>query len=1169
MRRVRTRLSIVAAGALAVGGLLLVAPAADALSAPSGLKLAASPGGAAILAWSPVSGATTYEVQVSTSANFGSIIYDQSTVNHEATPTTALPMQSLWWRVRAAANGRNGAWRAASAPLNRSQPAGPTLASPADGADLAQPSNPALLVWAPIAGATSYTVEVDTSASPDWVGSTSYTTQNTSFVVPSQGPGTYSWRVTAQIGSGQSTLPSSSRSYTIEPLSAMSGVSPADNQAVEEVDFHWNPVPGARGYDLQVSTDSSFNTIIDSKSGIVGTSYAPAKEYDVDQYWWRVRPEDAYGASPDWSDPSIPIRTFQRTWSASVATDPSAPESYQAQSDVPTLIYPANAVSPTVSDPLYYQWSPAHLASRYRIDVGTDPNFSPGTFASCYTTQTTYTPGFSRSPGGDGCWPRSGITYWRVKALDDGPSGSELQGVYSEIHEFVYRPQDVTLVSPGDGAVDVDVPTLTWNASPSTEKYKVTMTWSGGSRSVETYATSYTPSAALPANTVISWYVQSEDVNNHDSLAPVTAVRSFTYRGNAITSNDAALTPTPITSPVDRAPAMSWAPYTGAASYRVWVGPAGTGIFSQLSQTAYYPAFTDISNQFMTTGSYDWWVQALDKSGNVLANGPTSTFTVSDLSPVTGQEVVLNGDSLGSGCTKSIAPDESTTDMSQVCQNMASTPVLHWAPVPDASYYLIYLSNDDHFQNMVYGSLSDSTSLPSTVNTVWTPTAALPDSNAGHPYYWFIRPCKANGICAPDPTRPTNAFGKQSATVSGLAALDNPGATGTQLENDITFTWNDYLATNRSTVNLETNEHPQQAAEEYRLQVSTTASFTTLLEDVKVDSTTYTSPTRLYPEGPLYWRVQAIDGSGNGLAWSDPQSFTKFSPVPTGLTPTTTQSAVQPLRWSPAPFAATYNVEVYKNGDVAASPSNRVLSVSGIRETAYSPTTPLPAGIDYVWRVRRVDVQNGQGAWSAWAHFKVTAPLPTLASPASNALVPSTGALFQWTAPAGDAGKYAAYYTFQRRTSGSTSVAESVTTAEQAWAPTSALTTGSWQWRVIALDSNRQPLSTSSWRSFRVDATPPTVKSYSPIGTIGRTSNITVNFSERVYGVSAKTVQLKLGSRAIQTKLTLNSTATRLTINPTPSLVAGRQYRVILSSGITDVAKNRLSPTAWTITAKR
>ena len=52
------------------------------------------------------------------------------------------------------------------------------------------------------------------------------------------------------------------------------------------------------------------------------------------------------------------------------------------------------------------------------------------------------------------------------------------------------------------------------------------------------------------------------------------------------------------------------------------------------------------------------------------------------------------------------------------------------------------------------------------------------------------------------------------------------------------------------------------------------------IDDKIVDQATYTAYDRTYPEGTLYWRVQAIDGEGNGLTWSPARTLTKSSPAP-------------------------------------------------------------------------------------------------------------------------------------------------------------------------------------------------------------------------------------------------------------------------------------------------
>ena len=47
---------------------------------------------------------------------------------------------------------------------------------------------------------------------------------------------------------------------------------------------------------------------------------------------------------------------------------------------------------------------------------------------------------------------------------------------------------------------------------------------------------------------------------------------------------------------------------------------------------------------------------------------------------------------------------------------------------------------------------------------MWVPPTQLPDNTAGTSYYWYIRACKTNGKCNPDPVSvnasATNAFRK-------------------------------------------------------------------------------------------------------------------------------------------------------------------------------------------------------------------------------------------------------------------------------------------------------------------------------------------------------------------------------------------------------------------------
>ena len=352
--------------------------------------------------------------------------------------------------------------------------------------------------------------------------------------------------------------------------------------------------------------------------------------------------------------------------------------------------------------------------------------------------------------------------------------------------------------------------------------------------------------------------------------------------------------------------------------------------------------------------------------------------------------------------------------------------------------------------------------------------SSLPDSSAGQAYHWFVRPCTAT-LCGPDPvssatTLNTKSFRKISPAVTGLRSSDRAGV-------EISFDWDEYYASNMATTWL--GEHSNQSAKTYRIQVDNEPSFQApLLDNQVVDQTTYTAFDRLYPEGTLYWRVQALDEEDNGLTWSAIQSLTKESPAVQLQAPVDGGSVAgtAPFRWAAQPFAASYTVEVYKNNDRSFSTVNRLFTAT-VKTAAYAWTEPIPADpAPYVWRVRRTDAEGNPGPWSAPSTFNSRGAAPVLTSPANGSWQPGAGALFSWTDVPG-----AASYTVTA-TSGSGSRLVSVTTPGNAYATTKAIATGSYTWSVTALDAGGKALGTSLTGNFRVDATAPTVKTMKPTG---------------------------------------------------------------------------------------
>ena len=1111
-----------------------------------------------MLTWSRVGGAVRYTVQVASSSSFSSTLYSTTTTNRRAVPTSSLPDGVIYWRVRGVnASGVSGSWSTRSFTINPVAP--PTILSPAVGQLLAQPNDPPLLSWSAVQGATQYNIELDDE--DGFIGASTYTTRTPSFVVPdARDPGTYYWHVSAQRANGLATKWSATGSYTILPLTDVVTRYPFDNAdtSIEDIYLDWDPVPGATKYEVRVSTDQDFNTLVGNQTvTVLGTRYSPPVTYLNNQYYWQVRALNVAGKATDWTP--VPA-TFRRHWP-----------------DTPTLEYPADGA--VVADPLYFQWTSVQHATRYQLDVGTDPNFSPLTFDSCYITGTTYTPGYLQYPT-DRCLPSQGTKYyWRVRALDDPadpPRG--VQGIYSEIRSFTYDAGEVIKTAPDNGAT-VAVPTLKWKALRDTEQYYVEVKDKAGNpvAQTKTYSLSWTPTGKNgldPAKGPFTWTVVAYDSNAPtNKSSPKYPAWQFSLAGSPATTSATALTPlTPLEgTETTEFPNLTWEPLDGAAYYQISIGNNAPywfdkGLTPFLTDSFKYPAATDTGKKMLTPGSYEWRVQAFDSSGASLGQGSVGKFKIADLAPVIGQKIAINGTSLDADKACRAFLDDPSTSL-DICTGVPTTPVLDWDPVPGAAHYMIYLAQDRELTNLIY----PSPQIPTTTNTRWTPSwesfpKALADSQAGKAYYWFIRPCKAINVCAPDPLSTnkaaTNAFDKRSPSVKLLSPAQNGTAA-----NDVTFTWEDYKTTNDGTVYSTTGEASTQTAKQYRIQVSTTPTFTSLVENRLVDQTTFTPFDRTYPEGLLYWRVQATDGQDNGLTWSATGTFTKSSPRTVLKSPIgdASTNGLAPFRWQPNDFAGSYRVEVYKNGDTALSATNRVISTTS-KQTAYSPPNPLPASsLPYLWRVQRIDAYGNPGLWSAVGRFYSRGTAPALVAPSDGSYVDANDSLFTWGAVPS-----AVTYKFERKLSTSDSLAEAVWTEANAWAPTAALSNGSWQWRVSAYDLARNLLGTSAWRTAEVDTVAPRVVKKSPVRTAYRTASFVAKFSEPVRNVSRTTMKLYVQGREdpVRARVTLSSDAKTATLNPSSNMRVGAVYTLRLSSGITDRRGNRLQATSWKAKAK-
>ena len=118
-----------------------------------------------------------------------------------------------------------------------------------------------------------------------------------------------------------------------------------------------------------------------------------------------------------------------------------------------------------------------------------------------------------------------------------------------------------------------------------------------------------------------------------------------------------------------------------------------------------------------------------------------------------------------------------------------------------------------------------------------------------------------------------------------------------------------------------------QAARTYRVQISQKSDFTTLLDDRQIDQPFYSPSDLTLPQGTIYWRVQATDGSGNHLTWSNTYSFSNNLPA-VDLSANGPASPVggvnvssTPFQWASMNGASSYTLEVYRNDSGTTRPA--------------------------------------------------------------------------------------------------------------------------------------------------------------------------------------------------------------------------------------------------------
>jgi len=398
-------------------------PAPSPISPPDGaMNVSVTP----TLTWSSVATAATYRLQVALDSQFTQIVRDDSTLTGTSRQITP-PLNTgtlYFWHVRAQNEAGASPYSSAFRFTTTTAPPAPMLISPPDSATVVP--LPVRFIWSRVASATSYHLQVATSAAfTTIVFQDSAITDSTRSVASLSWSARLYWRVRSRNASGASEFTAPWVFTVMMPApSAPALVYPPDGQTNMPLDtiFRWRHVNLGEGYHIQIAHDDLFTNIFFQDSTLTDTTrrvrLCPSRSY-----YWRVRARNVEYTWGPWS--------FTRGFIT--VNGPPA---------VPIALYPLNGDTGVVRD-VTFRWEGSPCALTYRVQVSLNIGFIPPLVADDSTvTGTEFFAGILAA----------GTSYhWRVRAKGTFVNPSAWTSVQS------FRT-GTTIVNVGEGQ-NAQVPT--------------------------------------------------------------------------------------------------------------------------------------------------------------------------------------------------------------------------------------------------------------------------------------------------------------------------------------------------------------------------------------------------------------------------------------------------------------------------------------------------------------------------------------------------------------------------------------------------------------------------------------------------------------------------------------------------------------------------------------
>ncbi len=639
-----------------------------------------------VLNWNQAELADHYQLQLSTSSDFSTIILDTDNLEalmYEVTDSLN-HLTNYYWRVRGKSEIGDGDWSDIwSFTTIIEKPDVVELTSPDSGSvDIPIISE---LQWNLSERAEYYQVKLSKDTEFTEVVQDSSEITGVSFTPDElQYNTTYHWKVRAINVGGESEW-SESRSFFTEfalPMPVLESPVPATEEVELPVVFYWHPVEEASDYTLEVSLDESFETVLNilseeseiesfgkanesntlttQNSGWMISKRVEELDYDT-QYFWRVHAENESGIS-DWSE----------IWSF---TTEKAPITTPV-----TLLTPANE-STDVAFPVELTWQAFEGAAHYDLQISESPAFTSTISEIDYESTSFTTTALEDTTN----------YYWRVRATVD-----EQKTAWSDTWSFQtgFSAESITEapthVTPENGAVRQPLSLyLIWNEVGNAENYELQLSTDSEFEQLHSLAMSDSDKGLKSAQDQSDEQLTTVYVDDLDfETTYFWRVRGINPGGSGpwsepwefSTIRDSEQGPelaSPANESIDVAfpVELTWQAFEGAAHYDIElsVSAAFDTTISVKEFEGHSIDFTELSD----TTTYYWRVRA------------TVDEQKTAWSEVWSFETELRVPDIPSW-----SPDDGE-------ENIATTPLLEWNTSNRAEYYDLQLTDDNSFEELV------------------------------------------------------------------------------------------------------------------------------------------------------------------------------------------------------------------------------------------------------------------------------------------------------------------------------------------------------------------------------------------------------------------------------------------------------------------------------------